>query len=57
MPFLRAEALCGFANPGLITVAALFVVAAGLKTTGCIDWVAYRVLGRVGARVFCGFCY
>jgi di/tricarboxylate transporter len=44
-----AEALRGFANPGLITVAALFVVAAGLKTTGCIDWVAYRVLGRVGS--------
>ena len=42
-----AQALQGFANPGLITVAALLVVAAGLKSTGCIDWIAYRLIGQL----------
>lgn len=31
------EALAGFSNAGLITVAALFVVAAGIRTSGGID--------------------
>jgi len=41
------QALQGFANAGLITVAALLVVAAGLKSTGCIDWIAYRLIGQL----------
>lgn len=40
------EALSGFANEGLITVAALYVVATGLRETGGISWLAQRVLGR-----------
>ena len=40
------EALSGFANEGLITVAALYVVATGLRETGGIGWVARHVLGR-----------
>ncbi len=39
-------ALEGFANPGVITIAALFVVAAGLKETGAVQWIAQAILGR-----------
>lgn len=41
-----AEALQGFANPGLMTVAALFVVAAGIQNTGGVDAIVGRVLGE-----------
>src|SRR5690606_26045385 len=40
-----AEALAGFANPAVIVIGALFVVAAGLRSTGVLDWVGHRVLG------------
>lgn len=40
------EALAGFANPGLITVAAMFAVAAGLHATGGIDLLVNRFLGK-----------
>ncbi|SHM44965.1 Di-and tricarboxylate transporter [Halomonas cupida] len=40
------EALAGFANPGVMTIACLYVVAAGLKETGAIQWLAQRVLGQ-----------
>lgn len=40
-----AEALAGFANPAVIVIAALFVVAAGLRATGVLDWIGHRVLG------------
>ena len=40
------EALVGFASPVVITIAGLFVVAAGLRTTGALDWVGMRLLGR-----------
>lgn len=40
------EALGGFANPGLVTVAAMFVVAAGLHSSGGIDLLVNKVLGR-----------
>ncbi|KIG18558.1 Sulfate permease, Trk-type [Enhygromyxa salina] len=36
----------GFANPGLITVAILFVVAAGLRQTGALAYLVQRALGR-----------
>lgn len=39
-------ALGGFANEGMITVAAMYVVAAALRETGAIDLVAQRMLGR-----------
>ncbi|MEQ8843896.1 MAG: SLC13 family permease [Phycisphaerales bacterium] len=40
------DAIDGFANLGLATVAVLFVVVTGLKETGGIDWISSRVLGR-----------
>ena len=41
-----AEALSGLANPGVATVAALFVVAAGLRETGALQWIVQALLGR-----------
>src|SRR5690606_27636064 len=40
------EAMAGFANEGAITVGVLFVVAAALRETGGMAWLAQRVLGR-----------
>ena len=40
------EALSGFWNPGVLTVAVLFVLVAALKTTGAIRWIGDWVLGR-----------
>ena len=42
------EAFAGFANEGMLTVAMLFVVAAGLEQTGVLAYVGHQVLG--GAR-------
>ncbi|MFN3712187.1 MAG: SLC13 family permease [Alcanivoracaceae bacterium] len=45
------EALSGFSNSGLMTVAAMFVVAAGIRASGGVDLVVNRILGRpVGPR-------
>lgn len=41
-----SEALGGFANSGLITVAAMFAVAAGLHASGGIDLLVNRLLGK-----------
>lgn len=41
-----AEALSGFANEGMITVALLFIVAQGLSQTGGASWLAGSLLGR-----------
>jgi di/tricarboxylate transporter len=41
-----SQALAGFANEGMITVAAMYVVAAGLRDTGAIDLVVHHLLGR-----------
>ncbi|MGY1425756.1 SLC13 family permease [Lysobacter sp. A289] len=41
-----AQALGGFWNPGVLTVALLFVLVAALKTTGAIRWIGDWVLGR-----------
>ncbi|WP_226703847.1 SLC13 family permease [Microbulbifer elongatus] len=43
-----AEALSGFSNSGLITVAAMFVVAAGIHASGGIDMMVKHLLGRPG---------
>ncbi|KAA0015786.1 SLC13 family permease [Salinicola corii] len=40
------EALSGFANTGVMTIAALYVVAAALKETGAIKWIAGQLLGQ-----------
>lgn len=39
-------AVAGFGNPGLLTIAALYVVAAGLRRTGAIDTMSSTVFGR-----------
>lgn len=41
-----ASALAGFSNPGVITIATLYIVAAGLKETGAIQWIARGLLGH-----------
>ena len=43
-----AEAFSGFSNPGMLTVGALFVVAAALRETGALDLIGERIVG--GAR-------
>ena len=41
-----AQGLSGFSNEGMLTVGVLFIVVAGLRETGGIDWIASRLLGR-----------
>ncbi len=41
-----AEMVRGLSNEGLVTVAVLYVVSAGMRETGAIDLIATRVLGR-----------
>ncbi|CAN5182982.1 SLC13 family permease [soil metagenome] len=40
------EALVGFSNEGMLTVAALYIVAAGLRETGAIQFVIRNLLGN-----------
>jgi di/tricarboxylate transporter len=40
------EALSGFANTGLMTVAAMFIVAAAIRASGGVDMVVELILGR-----------
>ncbi|TAJ94434.1 MAG: SLC13 family permease [Gammaproteobacteria bacterium] len=40
------DALSGLSNPGLVTVAVLFVVAEGLQQTGAMNFMVQRLLGR-----------
>lgn len=40
------QALSGFSNEGMLTVAALYIVAAGLKETGAIHFIVQRVMGN-----------
>ena len=41
-----SEALSGFSSPGVMTIAALYVVIAGLRETGTIAWFSHLVFGR-----------
>jgi di/tricarboxylate transporter len=41
-----AEAFVGFSNSAVVTIATLFVVAAGVRETGGLDFVGRRILGR-----------
>ena len=45
-----AEAIAGFANPAVVTVALLYVVAAGLRETGALEELTTRVLGQGSMR-------
>jgi len=40
------EALAGFSNEGMLTVAVLYVVVTGLKETGAVGWIVQPLLGR-----------
>lgn len=40
------EALSGFSNPGVMTIAILYIVASGLKETGAVQWIAHYLLGK-----------
>ncbi len=44
------EAFAGFANEGMITVAALFVVAAALKETGALERIGGILLGKANSE-------
>jgi di/tricarboxylate transporter len=41
------EALIGFSNEGMVTVAVLYIVITGFRETGGIDWIVQTVLGSV----------
>ncbi len=41
------QALLGFANPAVVTIAALYVVAAGLRHSGALDLIGNLLLGDV----------
>ena len=43
---LPGEALVGFANQGMLTVAVLYVVVSGLTETGAVAWIVQHILGR-----------
>ncbi|WPL16686.1 transporter, divalent anion:Na+ symporter (DASS) family [Thiorhodovibrio winogradskyi] len=40
------EALAGFSNPAMLTVAVLYVVVTGLTETGAVGWISQSLLGR-----------
>lgn len=42
----QQQALAGLSNPGMITVGVLFAVAAGVRETQAITWVAGALLGH-----------
>jgi len=39
------DALAGFSNEGVLTVAALYIVASGLKETGAIQYITQKIMG------------
>lgn len=41
-----AEALVGFSNRGMLTVALLFVVAYGVQASGALEYLADKLMGR-----------
>jgi di/tricarboxylate transporter len=53
------QALYGFTNPAIATIAAMFVLSAGLVRTGVVQWVAHhldRLAGRGEARLILVLC-
>lgn len=40
------DALAGLANEGMVTVGVLYVVVAGLRETGGVNWLGQRLFGR-----------
>ena len=39
------QALAGFADPAVITIGALLVITAGLRSAGVLDWIGAKLLG------------
>ena len=39
------DALAGFSNSGMVTIAVLYIVVTGLSQTGGLNWIQERVLG------------
>jgi di/tricarboxylate transporter len=53
------QALYGFANPATATVAAMFVLSAGLVRTGLVEWLARRIdrlAGKTEPRLILVLC-
>lgn len=46
-----AAAFAGFSNEGVLTVAVLYIVVAGLRETGGVHWISRRLLGKPGSLV------
>ena len=44
------QTLAGFGNPALVTVAAMFVLSAGLARTGAVDGLTHAVLAAGGGK-------
>ena len=44
-----SEALVGFSNEGMLTVAALYVVAYGMRETGAIQFVIQKLMGNTSS--------
>lgn len=42
----RDQALSGLANEGMVTVGVLYIVVAGLESTGATAWIAHHLLGH-----------
>ena len=40
------QALGGLANEGMVTVGVMYIVGAGLRQTGGVDWIAQKLFGR-----------
>ncbi len=40
-----SQAFAGFSNPAVLTIAGLLIVAAGLRSTGVLDWIGAKLLG------------
>lgn len=56
------DALRGFGNEGMLTVGVMYIIVAGLRETGGVDWIAANLLGKPKGersailRVFAPIC-
>jgi len=41
------EAFAGFSSTAVLTIGALLIVAAGLRSAGVLDWIGHQLLGNV----------
>jgi hypothetical protein len=57
LPLLSPSAWAGFSNTGVITVAAMFVVARCIEVSGTIDWLTRKSLGLPKNRIIAQLRY